>query len=187
MRLALLALLFAAGLCQAPASSAADTAATRLNGGLEATINWAARDQTTGRTAISATIINTGRQIVYLAHIGPILVVDNGGTSYKLPAISGVTDCSGWGGGEECLKNTLKNDAKFVNSLTQIDPNVPITMNFTFASGREPATVVSLATVFVVRFVDDPLRDDTLTDEQKVRQLKRMNVSFPAATITRSK
>jgi hypothetical protein len=154
----------------------------KLNGGLEATVLKVGRSTDHKRLTISLLIANKGSSTADLLMVGEPLATDNTGGAFKdFPQVSGIGFCQhGVAPTSYCIGIPEKvNWTVPLQSFTQVDPNVSITVNLVL-TGQGEGPVISFSSQLYVRFVPDPLKDDTLPEAARYKQFRMMNLSFPA-------
>jgi len=153
----------------------------KLNGGMEARVNFVGRSKDHGQATAALTLMNKGRNTFYLMLVGPVSAVDNTGATFNLTQTSGVAVCPWVGATTQCVDQSNR----LLQSFTQVDPDTDITINFSLhGNGSSKGPVMSFSSVFAVRTVPDPIRDATLSDTQKLSGIRTMNVSFASIPVT---
>lgn len=178
----------------APAGAQQPPAAPlKLTAGLEASVTIAARQKSGSYISIALQLENKGKATVAIALVGPVPVaVDNAGSSYMMTAFSGATSC------RELAVHYLPmcllgeeisgyRDPIRLQAMTHIDPGTAVTLTFQLSGRQTTGTLVSFASVFAYRIITDPLKDETLSDAERRRQLRTLSVSFPMFPITQEK
>lgn len=170
--------------CVLAFESDAQTTTIKLNGGMEARINWVGRNKALTQATVSMTLANKGKNTVHLLLIGPVAAQDNTGGHYRYEKVSGISSCtwaSSWP--DKCLADATK--VQLIQSYVQVDPGTDITVNFALRGDRtSKGPVMSFSSVFAARIVSDPIRDTTLSDEQKAKETRSMSVSFSSIAVT---
>jgi hypothetical protein len=175
--------------------AAAQGRTVKLSAGLEASIGFIGRDASGRRLTVTLKLLNKGAETVFGVLVREALAIDNSGAGYDLNAVSGITQCP-WQQNvdfnvAQCLGAHNNHDRSTVaplESFTQIDPGSETTV--TFALRREESgtgTIASFATVLIYRVVRDPLVDETLSDADRRRGLRTLNISIPEHPITQGK
>jgi hypothetical protein len=173
-----------------PSLACAQTGPTiKLNAGLEAQIASLGRVKTGNYVTVALTIVNKGSSTIHMMLVGsPPAAVDNTGTQYTYNNSSGISRCSNWNVIDQCIG--VPNVTGLTLSLqayTQLDPGSQLTANFELFGHESDGPLASFAATIAYRLVGDPLRDDTLTEAQKRKQIRVMNLSFPPSPLTPAK
>lgn len=153
----------------------------RLNGGMEARVNFVGRSKDRNQATIALTLSNKGPNTIYLMLVGPISAQDNTGATFSLIQASGITVCPWIGSTIQCVEGS----SRFLQSYTQVDPGTDVTVNFSLnGNGSSKGPVMSFSSVFASRIVSDLVRDATLSETQKLNGIRTMNVSFVSIPVT---
>lgn len=172
----------------APGPSAARPT-VKLSGGLEATITVVGRNKNGNNISIGMQLENKGKLPIAIALVGPApFATDNAGATYNYSNFSGAAACSELGAHyvAMCILGEETSGYKHpvpLQAFTQIDPgttaNLAVGLNGTSGTG----TLLSFASVFAYRIIADPLKDETMTEIERRKQIRTLNVSFPAFPI----
>ncbi|HEV8413050.1 MAG TPA: hypothetical protein VGQ49_05620 [Bryobacteraceae bacterium] len=161
----------------------------KLNGGLEAEILTLGRDTLGYNLTTSLRISNKGKSTAYLLLIGNPVATDNtGGVFNNVDNLSGIASCRNVDYGL-CIgaPKVVEGLTVPLQGYTQIDPDVEITINLRLNGSGSKGPLVSLSANVAYRLVSDSLKDETLSDLDKRKQLKLMSLSFPATSVTEAK
>lgn len=151
-----------------------------LNGGMEAQIDSIGRNEEGDHVAISLILSNNGKNTFYIACIGPTSAQDNAGGDYTCQQITGIYS--------DGFFFQFQNDQpKKLQQFTQMDPGTSITLNFKMEGKKSKGNVMSFSTLFATRIVSDPIKDETLSTDDKIKGVRTMNVSFPSMPVTEKK
>lgn len=170
----------------AEAQTAAVAPPLKLSAGLEASVTIAARQKGGNYMSVAMQIENKGKLPVALALIGPVPVaVDNAGVAHTMTAFSGATACRELTVGylPMCLLGEEVSGYRYpilLEAMTQIDPGAAITLTFQLNGRESTGNLMSFSSVFAYRIIADPLKDATMTEAERRRQLRTLNVSFPS-------
>ena len=148
----------------------------KLNGGMEARINWVGRNSTKESITISLVLSNKGASTIYLAHVGPASAQDNAGNNYDCRLESGLHD-------DRNFFHDNKVRTESLRPMTKIEPETDSAIGFT-CKGKGKGPVMSFSTSFACRNVSDPIKDETVSEEQKTKGAYRMNFSFSSVSVT---
>ncbi|MEP6962906.1 MAG: hypothetical protein ABI995_12560 [Acidobacteriota bacterium] len=159
----------------------------KLNGGLEAELITLGRDATGYNLSASLRIANKGKSIAYLLLVADTVATDNaGGTYNRLVTIGGLASCpftfSPCNGINPSISGTPP-----LQSFTQIDPGVEITVNLRLSGDRGKGPLVSLSANVAYRLVIDQLKDETLSEAEQRKQVRLMTISFPPMAVIEGK
>jgi hypothetical protein len=129
---------------------------------------------------------------VYLLLVGPAPnAVDSQGTSYTFRNSSGVAACTQLSAYHlnRCIGRPKADEVVTVplEGWTQIDPGSSAVATFDLFGNSSVAPVGGFSAVFARRDVDDPLKDDSLSEEQKRKQIRTMSVGISAYPISAAK
>jgi hypothetical protein len=172
---------FAAGVWPSPGSAQGKIA--RLSGGLEAAVGFVGRDARGGQLTVSMRLLNKIGTPVQLILASRPAAIDNAGGSYQIQQFSGLAQCPMFASSvSDCMRPSVAP----LDTYTQLDPGHDITLTFSFSARAEPtrATLASLSTILIYRIVQDAIADGTLSDEERRRGLRTMNLSVPDHPIT---
>jgi hypothetical protein len=181
-------------LLAAASASAQQSSVVKLNGGLEAEILSLGRSADHQFVTISMRISNRGKDTAYLMLVGKEAATDNkGGVFNWRYSISGIAEC-GLNNAQptQCvgIPRVVDNYSVSLQSYTQIDPERDIVVNFRLRGDSGAASdgpLVSFSANVAYRLVSDPLKDATLSDTEKQKQVKMMSLSFPPETVVDAK
>jgi hypothetical protein len=189
---------FALGLCVAAslflAAAAAvaqqavpQTGVAKLFGGLEARVELFGRNQ--GNVTVSLRLTNTARKTIHLLLVGPAPhAVDSQGTSYAFVKSSGVAACNQLSTYHlsRCIGRPEADKVLTVplEGWTRIEPGSSAIATFELSGNSSGAPVGGFSAVFARRDVEDQLQDDSVSEEQKRRQIQTVSVGIPAYPIS---
>ena len=127
----------------------------------------------------------TNMGTVYLLLVGPAPnAVDNEGTSYTFRNSSGVAACTQLSAYHliRCIGRPKADEVMTVppEGWTQINPGSSAIATFDLFGNSSAAPVGGFSAVFARRDVDDPLQDDSISEEQKRKQIRTMSVGVSA-------
>jgi hypothetical protein len=135
------------------------------------------------------TISNKGKDTAYLLLVGKEAATDNRGGIFNWRySIAGIAEC-GWNNGQPTVCAGIPrvtNDTVPSQGYTQIDPGRDIVVNFRLRGESGAASDgprVSFSANIAYRLVSDPLKDATLSEAEKQRQVRMMTLSFPPRTV----
>ena len=166
------------------------SAPINLNGGLQAQVLSVGRDKTLHHLTASMTLQNKGKNTIYLLLLfgpGNPSADDNTGAGFNYQGSSGVPVCPAFGSIPSCIgvPDIIRGQTPPLQSWMEIDPDTSAALNFQLYTGQEShGPLASFSCTFAYRVVSDPVRDDTLTEEQKRQRIHVMNLSFPSTTIS---
>jgi len=163
--------------------------ARKFNGGLEASVISAGRSQDAKYLTVTVLIKNAGTNTAYLMLIGPTSANDSSGGSYTSEDISGIPVCPWHGSTNQCIDAFQNDSSHSVQKLSQVDPGTDFMITFKLKASRQNqfGATIDFATTLAARFVSDPVRDETLRDDMKGRQVRPMNLSFPGEPVTNAR
>lgn len=159
----------------------------KYNDDLEGTaVTVVRKDQ---KLAITISLHNAGKKTAYLMLIGPTLAHDSSGADYYYERAGGISVCPWHGNGSQCIDHFYNNPHESLSKLTKVDPEITLNITFTLQTLSKEAhgDTVDFATVLASRFVSDPLRDGTLRDDLKAKEIRSMNLSFPSEPVTEAR
>lgn len=153
------------------------TKSIKLNGGLVAEITEVSLND--NQLVIQILLSNPGPNTLYLLHVGPAQAIDNAGGTYKSQYASGINN-----------RFNLKFNAPIDRLASEIKQFMPIepgtSAPITYAiwhHNRKRGSVLSFSTVLAARIVKDRLKDNTLSDLQKAKDIQPMNIGFSSVHI----
>jgi hypothetical protein len=148
----------------------------KLGNGMEARINWIGRNNDKQTVTIPLVLSNKSRNTIYLTHIGNASSQDNLGNSYNCHVESGVFNDPNF-----FINGNIS--PRDVRQMTKISPETDVAVGFV-CSGKGNGPVMSFSKLFGCRSVSDPIRDETISEEQKCKSVFKMNLSFPSISVT---
>ncbi len=159
----------------------AQTKTLKLNGGLEARINFVGRKQVYGdsKVAMSLTLLNKGPDVFHLLHAGPAMVQDNTGGTFRIEQLNGIGNCGAPLYAPMTCDLQMQN---FIPQFTQMDPGTELTVNFGFHGTKSTAPVISFSSAFAY-WVNSPQDEGTMSDSKKLSRVRKMSISIPAITV----
>lgn len=167
----------------------------KLTAGLEATIIVVGRSKDLRSISATMQIENKGKLPVQIALVGPAPnAADNAGATFAFSTFSGAAQCRDLG--VTYTRACILTDGGVSNSpyyliplqqFTQIDPGSTTSLTFGLRGGESNGTWLGFSSVFAYRVIADPLKDETLADEERRKQIRTMSISFPSFPITQQK
>ncbi len=164
-------------------------APVKLSAGLEAEILALGRSTDREYLTLSIKISNTGKNTVYLMLVGKEAAADNRGSVYDgRYTISGIAQCD-YNNSQpgECVGiPRVSPGTQPLQAYTEIERERDIVVNFRLRSsgGSNDGPLVSFSAKVAYRAVADPLKDATLSEAEKQKQVRLMTLSFPPRTVT---
>jgi hypothetical protein len=164
-----------------------------LNGGLQAQVGTVGRDKTFHALTVSMTLMNKGKNTIYLLLLtghGYPNAVDNSGAAFAYETAGGVAVCPLLNATPQCIgvPDIIQGQTPPLQAWMELDPDSsPVSLNFQLylATVQEShGSLASFSCIFAYRAVSDPVRDGGLTESQKRQQINLVNLSFPSTPVT---
>lgn len=161
----------------------------KLSGGIEATITVVGRDKGGNNISIGMQLENKGKLPIAIGLIGPVpTATDNAGITYFMTSFSGATACRELvvNYTSMCILGEEVSGYRYpipLQAFTQIDPGTTANLTFGLNGRQGNGTLLSFSSVFAYRTIADPLKDETLTEPERRKQIRTLNISFPAFPI----
>jgi hypothetical protein len=146
----------------------------KFSGGLEAVISSAGRSKDLKNVSVAMTLINRGRNTLFLTLAGPTSAQDNNGGFYRLHSASGISLCPTNYNVKSCITTP-----DVLLGMTQIDPGNQVNLAFSLFGVQSKGPLISFSTALVGRIVSDLEKDVPLSDEEKKKQLRSFSLSSP--------
>jgi hypothetical protein len=163
---------------------AAEGNTVKLNGELEARVITLGRGANHQSLNITMNIANKGSNSAYLLLVGSPVVVDNTGSTFQsLQAVSGLALCRA--DFPLCIgvPNEREGITVPVENFTVIDPGVDVVVNFVFYGNGSKGPLISFSGDLAYRLADQA-KDMNTSHPDKLKQVRRMNLSFPPLPVT---
>jgi hypothetical protein len=173
----------------AAAQKSDDNPTVELNGGMTAQLLTLGRDSSGVRPVVTAAvkITNTGKNYVLLMIYGAPSAIDDGGVKFDgdiSGGVSGIAWCQ-TRPAERCIGIPEATSAFALQNYTEIDPERSVTIHFKMQtpSLTSKGKRVSVSAEIAYRLVSDLTKDD-VSDAQKLKQVRKGNLSFEPVSVT---
>jgi hypothetical protein len=182
----------ATGSTHAQSQPASSRTTVTLTAGLVASIANVGRSKGSNDVTIAMQLENTGKLPIAIAMIGPAPVAtDNAGTSYQYATFSGAAACRYLTVDyvAMCILGEETSGSRYpvpLQAFTQIDPGTTASLTFGLNGQKGTGTLLSFASVFAYRVIADPRKDETLSETERRKQIRTLNISFPSFPIATS-
>ncbi len=161
----------------------------KLNGGLEAEVLSIGRSSDHQNLTISMRLSNKGKSTAYVLMVGFPMITDNTGAAFDgvNGSVSGVARCTAHINYCAGIPEVHERYTVPLRSYTEIDPGVGIVLNMSFHSASSKGPLISFSVDLAYRLTNDVLRDETLPDADKYKQIHMMTLSIPPMQVTEGK
>jgi hypothetical protein len=157
----------------------------KLSGGLTAKMLSAGQNCDATSMTVAVELANPSARPVDVIFVEQMSAVDNAGVAYRLRGYAGTARCK-HGYVDDCLGLSGRGVRVPLEQFTRLDPGTSAVITFDlWHSSPKKGTLVTVSADYGYRIID-PGKEDTLTDSEKVRTVKKMNAGlspYPLSTV----